>query len=212
MPMPAVDLTGRVFGYLTILRRAGSTNTVSRRALWEAECICGKVVTRIGTNLLYESRGKKKSCGCRRREMYLEAWGTHGMTSHRAFYIWSHMKSRCNNPSDKDWRNYGARGISVCAQWQESFDAFWADVGPTYEETLTIERKDNNGNYEASNCRWATVREQSNNRRGNVWIETPGGKMTVAQAARAYGIKSVTLRARLKKGWPILRALGVSTT
>lgn len=212
MPMPATDLTGRVFGYLTILRRVGTTQTIAKRALWEARCICGKLVVRIGTNLLQESRGKKKSCGCRRREMYLEAWGTHGMTSHRAFHTWSAMKSRCGNPNDKDWRNYGARGISVCERWQQSFDAFWEDMGFSYKDGLTIERKDNSGNYHKDNCKWATVREQSNNRRTNVYLDTPAGRLTIAQAAREFGVKEVTLAARLKRGWPVLRALGLFTT
>jgi hypothetical protein len=122
------------------------------------------------------------------------------------------MKSKCSNPNDKDWPNYGGRGISVCERWRDSFDAFWEDMGSTYSDDLTIERKDNNGNYQADNCRWATVREQSNNTRFNVWLDTPAGRMTVAQAARFYDIKTVTLRARLKKGWPVLRALGLSTT
>jgi hypothetical protein len=117
------------------------------------------------------------------------------------------MKSRCFNPTDKDWRNYGARGISVCLRWRESFENFWADMGPSYAPGLTLERVRNGGNYEPGNCAWKDRTDQANNRRGNVHIETPVGCMTVSQAADHYGIKRVTLAQRLRLGWPVERAL-----
>ncbi len=203
MAMPAVDLTGQTFGYLKVLSRSG---TKGRRATWLCRCICGSEVVRIGQNLRLTTRGEKKSCGCKRGEMYLEAWGTHGMTAHPAWLTWRNMRSRCANPKDKDFRNYGARGIAVCERWN-SFDRFWEDMGPTYRAGLTIERMDNSRGYEPENCRWRTLRRQNNNRRNNVHIQTPMGRLTVAMAARRYGFKPITLYKRIEKGWPEDRLL-----
>ena len=208
MPMPVNDLTGQTFGYLTILRREGLCNRKkSRRATWLAKCVCGEQVVVIGANICSTKRGALKSCGCRRGEMLVAARDTHGMTGHPAWVTWSNMRSRCTNPKDKDWRNYGARGITVCVRWRDSFANFWADMGPTWQEGLTLDRRRNAGNYTPTNCRWATVQEQSNNRRGNVMVRTPKGTMTVVQAARLYGIKPVTLYARIRWGWPVHKAL-----
>ena len=207
MPNPAVDLTGCQFGYLTVLRRAGTTNGVTRRATWEVQCICGKVFTAIGGNLRGKTRGTKKSCGCRRREMLLDSWKTHGMTGHPAWIAWSNMRSRCSKTHDKDWRNYGARGITVCERWQSSFENFWVDMGPTYQKGLTLGRINNDGPYEPSNCAWVNRQDQANNTRRSVHIETPAGRMTVSQAAERYGVKRVTLAQRLRLGWTIERAL-----
>ena len=105
------------------------------------------------------------------------------------------------NPRDKDWVNYGARGITVCSDWEQSFEIFWEQMKDGYASHLTLERIDVNGNYEKSNCRWATRIEQGNNTRKNVLIQTPNGEMTVANAARFYGIKPITLYKRVEKGW-----------
>lgn len=207
MPMPAKDLTGRQFGYLTVLRRSGTTEgTLAKRATWAVRCVCGAEFDAIGSNLTSANRGAKKSCGCRRREMLLDAWGSHGMTAHPAWNTWVAMRSRCRNQKDKDWPNWGGRGISVCERWQQ-FENFWADMGPTWMPGLTIERQNNSGNYEPGNCIWAGYMVQANNRRGNVHLDTPQGRMTIAQAARAYGVKPVTLRQRILLGWPPERAL-----
>lgn len=206
MAMPAVDLTGQVFGYLTVLSRHGSTSGTNTRATWMCRCICGSRVVKIGVNLRLSSRGSKKSCGCRISELYLESRGTHGMTGHPAWVTWTNMRSRCENPKDKDYRNYGARGIVVCERWR-AFNLFWADMSPTYRAGLTIERMDNSQGYEPENCRWRSWTRQANNRRNNVMMDTPIGRITVAQAARRYGFKSITLRKRIEKGWPPERLL-----
>ena len=203
MPNPAKDLTGQTFGYLTVTGRAGSRKTsgTSARATWYAKCVCGTVIEIIGANLRSPMRGQKKSCGCRRGEMLLDAWQTHGMTGHPAWVTWVNMRSRCENPRDKDWKNYGARGVSVCERWQ-TFSTFWADMGPTYREGFTLERMDNSAEYTPENCRWRSRRRQANNRRGNVLLRTPMGPMTVSQAARRYKIKAGTIYARIRRGWP----------
>ena len=96
------------------------------------------------------------------------------------------MRRRCLQPNDKDWNNYGARGITVCERWATSFDAFWEDMGPTYKPMLSLERVDNNGPYSPSNCRWATAQEQARNTRNTVWLDTPKGRMPLEDAAKAY--------------------------
>ncbi len=208
MVMPVKDMTGLTFGYLTVLRRHGLSNRPrSKQATWLCRCICGEEVVRIGANLRSTLRGPKKSCGCRHGEMIVDATGSHGMTNHPAFSTWTAMRSRCSNPNDKDWRNYGARGIRVCARWRESFENFWADMGATWQRGLTLDRKRNDRGYSPANCRWATAEQQSNNRRGNIFITTPSGRMSIAQAARAFGVKPITLRKRLERGWTVAKAL-----
>ena len=197
----AVDLTGRRFGYLTVLRRAGSTAGVNKRALWDVRCVCGKEYQAIGQNLRNPNRPGVKSCGCRHGETILNVTGSHGMTKTRQYTVWINMRSRCRNPRDKDYPNYGGRGIEVCDKWYDSFDKFWEDMGGGYQSHLMIERVDNNGHYCKENCRWGTQNRQSNNKRDSHYINTPLGKMTVTQAARRYGFKDVTLFARIRNGW-----------
>lgn len=206
MPMPAKNLNGLTFGYLTVLQREGSSN---RKATWKLKCVCGNEVIRQGVSLTADrGRSTKHSCGCKHGEKLLR----HGMTGSRPHRIWSNMKSRCSNPSDKDYKNYGERGIRVCKRWERSFENFWADMCETYSDGLTLDRRDNNRGYSKRNCRWATAKEQGNNTRCSRWLDTPAGRMTAAQAADHYGIKRVTLYARLTRyNWPLLKALGLTT-
>jgi hypothetical protein len=118
------------------------------------------------------------------------------------------MRRRCQDPKYPDYKNYGARGITVCPEWARSFEAFWTDMGPMYKDKLTLDRIDNDGPYSPENCRWADWATQGNNKRTNVRITTPDGEMTVSEAARHYGIKTVTLHARLfRYKWPMEKAL-----
>lgn len=198
----AKDLTGQRFGYLTVIKRAGVSSGVNRTARWLCKCDCGNEVERVSQYLRAKHRTTPRSCGCHHGNE------THKMSDSRPYRIWSHMRRRCANPGDKDFGNYGARGIVVCAEWEASFDQFWADMGPTYSPLLTLDRIDVNGPYSPTNCRWATVKQQANNTRVNRVIQTPTGEMTVAQAAEAYGVKKVTLRARLNRyGWSVESAL-----
>ncbi len=132
----------------------------------------------------------------------------HGQYKTRLYRIWKDMKTRCYNPSYNAYSNYGGRGINVCEDWKFSFVAFykWA-MANGYSEELTLDRKNNNGDYSPSNCRWVNIKTQANNRRTNHLIEYNGEIHTIAIWADLLGLKKNTLTARLSRGWSIERAL-----
>jgi hypothetical protein len=127
----------------------------------------------------------------------------HGMSKHPAYWVWRSMRDRCRLSTHQAWKNYGARDITVCARWDD-FENFWADMGPTYQPGLTIERRNNNAGYSPENCYWATPKVQANNKRTNRRVETPDGEMTVAEAAECSGLGRGTLYSRLNRGWPAI--------
>lgn len=193
--MAIKDRTGQRSGRLTVVRFAPERSTPKRK-YWLAQCECGGE-----TFLRTDAIGEIFSCGCAHREGLIERLTTHGMTGHPAHRIWGAMHRRCN-PNSKDaknQRNYVARGITVCERWQ-SFEAFWEDMGPTWKDGLTIERRDNSKGYEPGNCVWATYAMQNLNTRRNRIIMTPRGPMAVSEAAKVFGIGGPTLRARLRAG------------
>jgi len=194
-----LELTGRRFGTLAVLSPAGSDG---QHSLWNARCDCGAFVVRLGKDLTKNSR---RFCGhtCKLFKAAIAAGRrTHGMSKHPAFAVWRSMLDRCRLPTHQAWKNYGGRGIKVCPDWAESFENFWRDMGPSYYSGLTIERKNNDKGYSRTNCKWATHKEQNNNRRDNITISTPKGLMTVAQASRAFGIGVTTILYRISREWP----------
>ncbi len=187
-------------GRLTVVKFAGRIN---KRLMWECLCDCGNTSIVRQCGLIY---GGTKSCGC----LYLERDNSkchfvHGMRKTREYRIWSHMKGRCNNPTDFKYNSYGGRGISVCERW-DSFESFFNDMGIAPEGT-SIDRIDNNGNYEPSNCRWATASEQANNTRRSKFITWNGINDTISGWAERLNMPRDVLNNRIKLGWTMERAI-----
>lgn len=193
------DLTGQRFGRLVVIHR--EENYKDGNVRWLCKCDCGKYKTVFRSSLC---SGLTKSCGClldeRRRKSHLK----HNLINHKLYKRYSCIKGRCYNTKNHKYKNYGGRGITMCAEWKNDFMNFynWA-MANGYREDLTIDRIDVNGNYEPSNCRWITILEQENNRTDNVFIEYNNKKHTIAEWGRILGIKYGTLEDRIRRGLPL---------
>lgn len=202
--IPIDDLTGQRFGRLTII--GPGERSSQDRFRWGCLCDCGSKVNVHGR---YLKTGKTTSCGCFRVDHCRSISIEHGQSRTTEHVIWMDMVARCSRPSHQAYRHYGGRGISVCQRWADSFESFFADMGPR-PEGLTIDRKDNNGNYELGNCRWATMKQQNRNRRNNRIVSINGEDMPLVDAAEKFGIPYRKAHARLYRGWTIEQALEIS--
>jgi hypothetical protein len=201
------DLTGKRFGRLTVLKLNGFVEQSSKRiACWWCQCQCGDRVVVMAGNL---RKGNTRSCGCLARDVTKARLTTHGMTISAEYRSWSHLIGRCYNRTDRAYESYGGRGIIVCKRWRTSFEDFLEDMGPKPEGfRISIERRDNDGNYEKSNCYWGTPKQQSRNRRNNRMLTFDGRTQCLGAWAEEIGISQDVLRARLLKlGWSVERAL-----
>lgn len=200
-----LELAGERFGLLTVLKLAEVKKGSSH---WECQCECGNRTIVKGVHLV---NGNTKSCGCLKKTAAQKAGQAnikHGKTNTRIWKTWHSMKERCFNQTCEAYKNYGARGITVCDEWLNSFQAFyeWA-MSNGYEAHLTIDRIDVNGDYCPENCRWADMKAQSNNRRSNHVLEYKGESHTMSEWSQITGIKKSTILKRLKYGWTIEKAL-----
>lgn len=199
-----IDITGQKFGRLRVVGFAQKTK--DRQFMWKCVCDCGNEVEVRGYSL---RSGNTQSCGCLQKETNLKLRQTHGMAKTRIYNIWSSMRGRCNNPLNNCYKYYGGRGIKVCEEWQE-FEPFyrWA-LANGYADNLTIDRINVNGNYEPSNCRWVTKKEQALNTRRNHYITHNGETKTLKEWADSLGINHTTLLERFERWGSVEEALTI---
>lgn len=196
---------GQKFGKLTVIgldhidKRVGTKGDIRYHYIYLCQCECGNKHKVRKTLLL---SGNIKSCGClQHTEEYQKQKGErqkkHGMTGTQLFKCWQGIKNRCNNPNMENYPNYGGRGITYCKEWQ-NFEPFmnWA-LANGYQEGLSIDRIDVNGNYEPSNCRWITMKEQCRNKRDNHYLTYNGETHCIAEWAEITGLKAVTIKRRI---------------
>lgn len=193
---------GLKFGRWTILARGDLKGT---NRYWLCRCDCGTERLVFGGNL---TRGAHQSCGCLKSETSRRVFTTHGLAESAEYGVWEGIKQRCLNPNRRKFCIYGGRGITICERWRHSFENFIADMGPRPSPNHSIERRDNDGNYEPDNCYWATATEQGQNRRTTLKITHGGAEYSLKALCRRLGLNYGTVYARLfKRGWPIERAL-----
>jgi hypothetical protein len=188
-----IDMTGQVYGRLTVLSRAGT-----KGGTWHCRCVCGAVITARGRNL---RTGNTKSCGCFHRDKCT----THGFSSHPLYHTWRNMVKRCENPGHFAYSHYGGRGIKCLLRSpQELEDA----IGPKPSPKHSVDRINNDGDYAADNIWWApSMKEQNQNRRNSVWLTWQGKTQSLADWAAEYNLPHSTLGNRLRRGWSAERAL-----
>lgn len=200
-----IDMVGKRFGRLVGVRLARISDSGDAR--WIFQCDCGREHEADGTHV---RRGNTKSCGCLNKETYASRATTHGMSHTTEFRCWSSFINRCYNSHNNAFKNYGGRGITVCAEWRNSFEQFYADMGPRPAPHLTIERKNNNLGYSKENCVWGTNTDQSRNRRSVVltldlarevrMVKVSGEN--ISKWARDHGIKPAAAhRAASGRSW-----------
>lgn len=199
VPHPAsklfVDHTGRRFRRLTVVHYAGKK--YGSYGAWFCRCDCGKEVTVLATSLVH---GLTKSCGCLDRDALVERNTKHGLANSPENKIWQNMRNRCSNPNNRSYKFYGAKGIKVCARWDD-FLLFLSDMGPMPSPKHSIDRKDNNGDYCPENCRWASRTEQANNKRTNLVVEIGGVRKTLADWCRDLSLRYAPVIMRLRAGF-----------
>ena len=204
--MRRIDLTGQIFGKLTVI--SFDHTGKDGHSFWLCQCICGKRTIVAFSNL---KQGVTLSCGCLRKAKLAAMSSTHGDSRagkrKRLYRIWMGLRCRCNNTHSKDYNLYGGRGVTVCDAWN-NYENFrnWA-LANNYKDNLSIDRIDPNGGYTPENCRWVINQVQANNKRNNMKITAFGETRTASEWGRLLGIQSPTIRLRIHHGVPHEEAL-----
>lgn len=198
------DLEGERFGLLVVL--CLEDQRVHGKRVWLCLCDCGEANSVTTGRLVNDWT---KSCGCLGNKPGGRGHGDsrRGVPWAPEYVVWTHMRQRCSNPKDKEWHNYGGRGIRVCLRWENSYQAFLDDVGRRPAPDLTLDRIDNDSDYRPGNTRWATRKEQLRNFRRNRLITFREETLPVVVWAERTGISSHAIRRRLDRGWPVEMAL-----
>lgn len=205
--------TGDVFGYWTAIEEVSGENP--RRFL--CKCVCGTIKGILISDLI---AGSSKSCGCLRGSLISEKRTRHGLTESREYNSWCGMKNRCYNTKSKKYPIYGARGITMCHRWFNSFDEFYEDMGQKPSISHSIDRVDNNGNYDCGkcddchsrgvfncNCRWATAKQQGRNTRSNRYFDYNGKRLMLVELSEISGFSVSLIRLRINSGMTLDEAL-----
>lgn len=202
------DLTGKTYGRLTVIGIDGY-NEISREYYWECKCTCGNFKTIKGGSL---KTGATSSCGCLQKEQVY----VHGMTKSKIYKTYRAMLDRCSNSKNSRYKDYGGRGIEVCSDWKIKRKGFlnfynWA-MSNGYNENLSLERINTDGNYEPLNCTWETLLQQNRNKRNTVWVDYNGEKITLGQLSEITGIYRNLLYSRIVTNkWSVEEALTLNT-
>lgn len=207
-----MNIIGQKFNRLTVLelhhkvqkfKKSGHKSGFKEYYLCQCECGKYSIVEKYSI-----TSGKIKSCGCLIKDTAYRHFSIHNLTNHRLYNTWVHLKGRCYNCSNKYYKDYGARGIKVCNEWKNDFKAFydWA-ISNGYADNLTIDRIDNNGNYEPSNCRFITLKKQQNNKRNNFNITIYNRTQTLSEWCEEKNLNYDKIQARISRGWTIEEAM-----
>lgn len=205
--MNVKDLTGQRFGRLVAIEPTKQRNRGA--VVWRCKCDCGTECLTTSTSLI---RGKK-SCGCLKHEILSKQAKEqkhrliHGMVRTKDYYRWTEIKKRCQNPNCKNYPNYGGRGIKVCDEWCQDFQSYYDYVSklPHYgEEGYSLDRINNDGDYEPGNVRWATRTMQARNKQDTVRVNYEGLQYTLYELSQVYDVKPKTIYARYRRGAPLI--------
>ena len=213
--MKKINLLNQKFGRLTVISQE---KTNFGKTMWKCKCECGNFTIVTSTNLTCE---RIKSCGCIRKEQIIQRNTTHNERHTHLYEIWKSLKQRCYNPKNHGYHNYGGRGIVVCEEWRNNFQAFsqWAysngysleNHNKDEKSKLTIDRIDVNGNYEPSNCRWVTRKIQANNLRHTKFFTINGETHSLVEWCELLDLDYKNIYSRIYKGWSIEKALETPT-
>lgn len=201
LTMKSLNLIGKKFNKLIVVDKAPKQ---SGKTIWKCVCDCGNTTYVMTSNL---TCNRTKSCGCLKDEKLVQRSTKHNQRHTNLYEVWKSIKQRCFNVNNKSYKNYGARGITLCEDWKTNFKSFYKwSIDNGYQKGLTIDRIDNNGNYCPENCRWVDRQVQCNNTRCNKIIIFNGESKTLADWCRILNISYSCMSSRLRNGWSIERA------